>query len=327
MIYEDKIYGKIEISEPIILDLINSPTLQRLKGIDQAGYFEPQFPGTARNRFEHSLGVYILLKKYGAPIEEQIAGLIHDVSHTVFSHCADYALDEGSETKQDYQDNIFGDFVKKSDIPAIIGKYGFDLDYILNEENFPLKEKKLPDLCADRIDYSLRTAIVFKGMKYEEVKKLLDDLTTENQNWIFKNFASAKKYAELFKELNESYYAGLAAAVMLKTVGDYLRYGAKKGYIAEEDFHTTDKEILAKLAKHLGEDKKLKLLFDRMNMKIGFRNDSKDYTVHVFCKSRAVDPLCRRDGKIKRVSEIDSKWKETIEKESRPKEYFIKFLE
>ena len=39
MEYTDRIYGKVNIEEPVILELINSPALQRLKGIDQSGYF------------------------------------------------------------------------------------------------------------------------------------------------------------------------------------------------------------------------------------------------------------------------------------------------
>jgi len=161
MKYTDRVYGDFEIEEPVILELINSKTLQRLKGIDQSGYFEPYFPGTAHSRFEHSIGVYLLLKMYGASLEEQIAGLIHDISHSAFSHCIDYVLDAGSEKEQTHQDNVFDEFVRKSEVPGIFKKSNLDLEYILNDKNFPLKEKDLPNLCADRIDYSLRTAIVF----------------------------------------------------------------------------------------------------------------------------------------------------------------------
>ena len=173
MIYKDIIHGEVEISEPVILELIDSPSIQRLKGIDQAGYSEPYFPNTKHNRFEHSMGDYLLLRKYGAPIEEQINGLIHDVSHSAFSHCIDYVLASGSQKNHDLQDNIFVDFVLKTEIPSILRKYDFDIDYILDEKNFPLQERDLPDLCADRIDYSLRTAIVFKESEQEEVRNIL----------------------------------------------------------------------------------------------------------------------------------------------------------
>ncbi|MDR3559265.1 MAG: hypothetical protein P4L58_02590, partial [Candidatus Pacebacteria bacterium] len=111
---QDRAYGQVEITEPVILDLLNSPELQRLKEISQAGYYEPYYPGTNHSRYEHSLGDCLLLNKFGATIEEQIAGLIHDVSHSAFSHAVDYALFEGSEKEHNHQDNYFEEFVLNS---------------------------------------------------------------------------------------------------------------------------------------------------------------------------------------------------------------------
>ncbi len=170
---KDRVYGDVEILESVLLEIINSPTLQRLKYIDQAGYrplwvkSDVEIGEYENSRFAHSLGVCLLLHKYKTPIEEQIAGLIHDVSHSAFSHCIDYILEVGSEKEQNHQDNFFDSYIRKTEIPHIIKKYGFDLNYILNDENFPLKEKKLPNLCADRIDYSLRTVIIFDELDKE----------------------------------------------------------------------------------------------------------------------------------------------------------------
>jgi len=323
MKYMDRVYGSFEITESVILELINSPALQRLKEIDQIGYFEPYFPETAHSRFEHSVGVYLLLKMYGAPLEEQIAGLIHDVSHSAFSHCIDYVLDTGSEKEHNHQDNIFNKFVRKSEIPKVLRAYNLDPDYILDDKNFPLKEKDLPDLCADRIDYSLRTAILFREIK--NGKYFIDSLVAKNGRWIFKDFESAEKYASLFLKLNKDYYAGLPSATMFWTVGCYLRYALSKNYISEADLCTTDKIVLGKIGSHIRTDSKLNLLFNRMNNKIGFRNDPNDYNGKVFCKSRAVNPFCWHEGKIKRISEAKQNWNDIIEQESKPKEYFLKF--
>ena len=62
-----------------------------------------------------------------------------------------------------------------------------------------------------------------------------------------------------------------------------------------------------------------------MNNHIGYVNNPNDYDVQVFCKSRVVDPLCYNNGKVMRVSEINSVWKKVVEEEMRPKEYFLKF--
>lgn len=320
---EDRVYGEVEIKEPALLEIINSPTLQRLKDIEQGGYIQPFLPNTQQSRFGHSIGVFLLLRRYGAPIEEQIAGLIHDVSHSAFSHCIDYILDTGSGVKQDHQDNIFDAFVRKSDIPAILKKYNYDLEYILDDKNFPLKENDLPDLCADRIDYSLRDACVYGEIK--DTKYFLDNLMIKDGLWFFKNFESAKKYAELFSKLNNKYYAGLYMAVVYQAIKDYLRHAFSKKYITKTDLYTTDKIILSKIEPHHKNDPRLQLLFDRMNNKIGFSDNPNDFDGEIFLKSRAVDPFCMHDGKMKKVSEIDSSWGVILEKESKPKHFFIKF--
>ena len=332
MKYTDRVYGEFEIiTEPVILEIVNSPSLQRLKGIDQAGYqplwVKPDIKVGAydHTRFAHSLGVYFLLRKYGASLEKQIAGLIHDVSHSAFSHCVDYVLDSGSETEQNYQDNLFNNFIRKTEIPDIIKKYRLDLEYILDDENFPLKEKSLPDLCADRIDYSLRTAVIFGELNEKDKEYLLENLDTENNNWVFKNFESAKKYAELFLRLNKVYYAGLSSAIMFRAVGDCLKYALQKGYISEEDLYTTDKIVLEKIKIFLNKDEKLKLLWERMNNKVKVGNNPNNYDAQVFCKSRIVNPLFRDNGILKRVSESESRWNDIIKQESKPKQYFLKF--
>ena len=115
------------------------------------------------------------------------------------------------------------------------------------------------------------------------------------------------------------------SAVMFRTVGDYLKHALNKNYISENDLYTTDKLVLSKIGNYLEKDEKLKLLFNRMNNKVEFKNDPNDYDAQVFCKSRVVDPLCSYNGEIKRVSEIDTSWKVTLENKLKPKEYFIKF--
>ncbi|HAT73801.1 MAG: hypothetical protein US30_C0004G0100 [Candidatus Moranbacteria bacterium GW2011_GWF2_36_839] len=327
MKYIDRIYGEFEITEPVVLEIINSPEMQRLKGIDQMGYFEVCFPGTAHSRFEHSVGDYLLLKKYGAPIDEQIAGLIHDVSHSVFSHAGDFYFSNGSSEKQDHQDNSLESYVRNSSLPKILKKYNFDLEYILNDRNFPLKENNLPDICSDRIDYSLRDGFIFRIADKNDVQYFLNNLKVENKQWIFSDFESAQKYAKYFRIINEKYYRAMISVMTFKSVGEYIKHAIFKKYITLEDLYTTDDAVLSKIYVHLKEDSKLQKLFNRMNNKIEFKNDPNDFEEHVFCKSRVVDPLCHHDGKIARVSEINLDWKMVIKEEMKPKEYFLKFLE
>lgn len=331
MRYKDKVYGNFNITEPVILELLNSPALKRLKDINQGGYGPMLLKPCARanemghNRLAHSIGVYLLLNKYGAPLAEQIAGLIHDVSHSAFSHCIDYVLETGNGKEQNHQDNSHDNFVKKTGIPKILKKYKIDLAHILNDKNFPLKEKLLPDLCADRIDYLLREAIIFKEISGIEARVMLNNLSADNGRWIFQNFKTAKKFARLFFKLNLKYFCGFPTAIMFRTVGDSLKYALQKKYITEADLYTTDKIVLTKIKKYLNKDKYLNLLWQRMNGKITVKQNRQNYDARVFCKSRIVDPLFIDKGKIKRLSEALPGWGKIVKQELKPKEYFLKF--
>ena len=277
------------------------------------------------NRFEHSLGVYLLLYMYNAPIEEQISGLIHDVSHSVFSHCIDYVVDGGNGKEQNHQDNLHNSFVRKTEILKIFKKYSFKLEYILNDKNFSLKERGLPDLGADRIDYALREGIFFKEISGAQASAILDNLTVADSTWVFKNITATKKFAQLFFKLNKVYYSSFRTAIMFKTVGDCLKYALRKKYITATDLYATDKIIITKINKYLNKDKNLKLLWQRMNGKIKVKQNRNDYDARIFCKSRIVDPLFKDKGKLKRLSEAEPSWGKIVKQELKPKEYFLKF--
>lgn len=335
MIYRDRIYGKLKIEEPVILELIKSPSLQRLKGISQGAHspiffkiLNLPFSKCRVFRFEHSLGVFILLRIFNAPFEEQISGLIHDVSIPVFSHAVDYAIKEGSEINHSFHDSIHKKFVKNTEIPKILKKFGLKIDKILNDENFPLKERPLPDLCADRIDYSIRDGVAYGIISKEKAKLFIQSLQVIKNRWVFKNLKIAQDFAKFYKTMNDNFYSGLASALMFRTVGDFLSYSLKKGIISREDLFKTDKIVLKKIEKFKKKDKKLNLLLKRAEGKIKFKIDKRNYNAHCFCKSRIVDPLFQTtDGKIKTLSEVNKNWAKVVKKELKPKEYFIKFYD
>lgn len=328
MKYRDKIYGEVDINEPVILDLINCPSMQRLKGISQHGHFEPFFPGTVFSRFEHSLGVFVLLKKFNAPLLEQVAGLLHDVSHTVFSHVADYVFYDGSGVHQNFQDDELENFIEKSELPEILKKHGINWKEVLDESKFPLKEKDLPDLCADRIDYFLREAKNLGKATQAEIDGFLHDFTIIDGFWIFKTKELAKKYALLFLDINNFFWSGLETGVMFKTMGELIKYAIDKKIISYEDLFTTDKQVWEKVRSKAKKDEKLALLVERADNKYVYKSSNKnDYDLHALCKSRVVDPLFLDNEKLKRLSEADKSFAELKREYSKPKEHYIKFLE
>ena len=103
MRWEDRVYGTVTIDDPGIIALMARPTFQRLRGVRQAGPSALAFTFKTVTRHEHSLGVYLLLRRLGARREEQIAGLLHDLSHTAFSHAVDFLFDS---EEQDHHEGL-----------------------------------------------------------------------------------------------------------------------------------------------------------------------------------------------------------------------------
>jgi HD superfamily phosphohydrolase len=157
MIVDDAVYGEFEIKDSLVLELIESKPMQRLKHITQFGSWKFIMPELNTTRFEHCVGVYRLLCLLGAPREEQVAGLLHDVPHGAFSHVIDYVF--GRVRDQEYHNEQHKRIIMNSEIPEILEREGLSAKRIVDERNFPLLERDIPDFCADRLDYFMRDGL------------------------------------------------------------------------------------------------------------------------------------------------------------------------
>lgn len=329
MIIKDKLLGNIQIENQIIIDLIKTPQLQRLKNISLGSYY-PAYPDVAHkaNRFEHSVGVFYLLNKFNATLEEQIAGLIHDVSHSAFSHTIDYILNEDKNLsyRQTHQDNIHNEFILNSDICEILNKYNIDINLVLNG-TFQLLDNEYPNLCADRIDNGLRCALNIENYDYKNIRKILEGLTVYNNSFVFKNVESAQIFYDLFQYGNEYYWANEKSAVMFFLNKQLFKHALNKGYLSKDDFYKcNDKEVIEKIEKYK-DDCELKKFINYLHEKDYKQfliNNSQKNSEEILCKFRRVNPYVMDNKKIKFLSFYNRKIeKDLIENTPQYKAYKI----
>ncbi|WEL23080.1 HD domain-containing protein [Candidatus Nanohalovita haloferacivicina] len=302
---DDRVYGEKEIKEEVIIDLINSKPVQRLKKVHQAGpqpFYMDKKPMT---RYEHSIGVFLLLRDHGASIEEQIAGLLHDVPHTAFSHTADFVFDTDDH---EYHDRFLEKVVKDSEIPEILEKHGLDLEYILDEENFGLLERDAPDLCADRIDYFLRDSKSYGDWKVEQ---FVESLTVEDGMFVLDDPDIAVEFAEKYAEADEEWWANPKEVVIIKMFAQALSEAIDTGIMNEEDLFGTDDEVLEKLRESDNQEIKDKLETLKNGFEIETEVEDPDMTVTT--KARSVNPPVLHKGKLKRSTDFSEKLKQKID--------------
>jgi len=308
----DIIWGNTQIDDPNIYQLISHPALQRLKRIwiSTYGYlFELKRNST---RYEHSMGVYLLLKHFNASIEEQIAGLIHDVSHTALSHVSTYAF-LGKYEGEEFHELQHRRFFKESGLYDLVTQLGFDPEYISNENNFPLLENSLPDICADRLDYALRDGLHLQILSRQQVNKILQGLAIHNSEFVFANEESAFLYSFNFYLLNLLHYGSPAEAYFNNDFGDLVKYAVEAGVLLEEDWFSDDVYLLDKL-KNSTDGKVLDWLGNYNNRMVVYEDTENPHKVFSE-KLRVVNPkvlLEAKTGEVKRLTEISAVYEKII---------------
>lgn len=301
------VFGDIQEENPAILDLINSQAMQRLKQIDQSGppaYFVKDYPKFSR--YDHSLGVYALLKRYNTPLKEQIAGLTHDASHTAFSHLADIIFQSGKNRTESYQDTIHPWFLKQMHIDDILASYNLSIDDISPKNpEFTALEQEFPDMNADRIEYNLHTALVFQDLTNDEVTDILAALRFDHGKWYFTNPMLAKKFAKLSTYYNKSIWGSAHNNALYAVTGATLKYALQQQIITNDELHFgNDGQILKALS--ASKDPYLRTLLriiDNIDNHYEIATDNKP-DIFVPVKMRGIDPLVAVDGKLQRLSDI-----------------------
>ncbi len=301
---------KIECDD--IAPVINSDVMQRLKHIDQSGgarYFSPKLP--AFSRYEHSIGVYAILKKAGVSKKELVAGLLHDASHTVFSHVGDYIWtdDVNEYTKESYQDKTHREYLHRNKMETILNSINITLDDAdINKNDYKALEQHLPDMCADRIQYNIHTGFIMKMITQKEIKEIMEDLEFKDNKWFFKNLDIARKFANLSIYFTQNFWGAKWNTTMNIHFANALKRALKLKIIEKDDLFSTDKIVMDKLAK--SDDRIIQLNLQQCQNPLNRLPEQKYKTEKFLPKFRGIDPLIRKkDGTFSRLTEMDIMFK------------------
>jgi hypothetical protein len=301
MIYNDLVYGSSEINSPVLLDIMNSGGLQRLHGVLQHGVTALVGITRETSRFEHSVGVMLLVRRMGATLEEQIAALLHDISHTAFSHVIDYVFD--GHISQSYHEDHKLDFVSKTDIPDTLGKHGYNWLDFMHEADFPLLEQDLPHLCADRLDYFLRDTRDLGLATDLEVSTALSHLIPQDGRIVVDDLDVARWLGYTFIKGDQASWANFREVGLYELAALAIRRGLEIGILSDDDIWGTDRPAWEKLRSST--DPKLQYHFQRVHMDTRFVWDEDDPEFWVSTKLRSIDPDVLINGHVTPLSTLD----------------------
>ena len=177
-VFKDPVHRYVHVRDRVIWDLIGTKEFQRLRRIKQLGTTFLTFHGAEHSRFNHSLGVYEIVRRIiddvfnGRPewndddrLLTLCAALLHDLGHGPFSHSFEKVFD------LDHEDFTRQIILGNTEVNQVLVKVSPDFPAKVAEVIAKTSEKKLvislisSQIDADRMDYLQRDAY-YTGVSY-----------------------------------------------------------------------------------------------------------------------------------------------------------------
>lgn len=176
-VFKDPVHRYVRVIDQVIWDLIATPEFQRLRRIKQLGTTYLTFHGAEHSRFNHSLGVYEIVRRIIHKIEKRpawnkeerlvtlCAALLHDIGHGPFSHSFEkvFGLDHEDFTKRI--------ILEDTEVNRVLRRVSRDFPERVAKVIDKTYDDKLvisiisSQIDADRMDYLLRDAY-YTGVSY-----------------------------------------------------------------------------------------------------------------------------------------------------------------
>ncbi|MDJ1109572.1 HD domain-containing protein [Macrococcoides caseolyticum] len=177
-VFKDPVHRYVHVRDQIIWDLIKTKEFQRLRRIKQLGTLYLAFHSAEHSRFNHSLGVYEIVRRM---IDEIFMGrsawnekdrplalcaaLLHDLGHGPFSHCFEKIFDTDHEAYT--QKIILGPTEVNEVLSRVHPNFPKEVADVINKThaNKLVISMISSQIDADRMDYLQRDAY-YTGVSY-----------------------------------------------------------------------------------------------------------------------------------------------------------------
>ena len=336
-----KILCPAEDFPPFLHKYISLPLLQRLNGIgllcgtDWTTLYRNRFKYT---RLDHSIGVALIIWHFTHSKAQTIAGLLHDVSTTVFSHVSDFR--KGDALTQTITESPNASILRgDSALLRLLEADGLTIEQVEDYHKYPVCDNEIPNLSADRLEYMFPSGAALQGSwSLEEITDVYGKiavLTNEEgrEELGFTDIRAAEIYVEKFLEtghvlqLNEN-------KLTLQLLGEITNRAIALGIITEEDcFTLSEKEVIERFERFAGKDGTASAEFTRLfqtfrSMKEILHTEiplENAFCVNLKVKMRYINPLVKvieggekaveavEDTPAKRIFEVSEKSRRLIQ--------------
>lgn len=298
-----------------IKELINTPEFKRLSNVGMnCGCEYTSFPifsnGKDYTRYEHSIGVALIIWHFTKDIKQSIAGLLHDISSPVFAHVIDF-LNGDHETQESTEEKTEEIIANSMEIQEILKKYNLSTKDVYDYHMYPIADNDSPLLSADRLEYTLGNAFYYGFKSMEEIRDMYEDLVVSINEFgkseiSFSTLDKAIEFTCVSIE-NSKVYSSNVDRFAMQYLADLLKLAVNKRVISMKDLYTVEDQVISKLKK----DEELKSMWkDFTKLSQIFTSKEKPeygYWVNIPAKKRYINPQVVSQGRVSSLSKNLSK--------------------
>ena len=289
----DAVHGDIRLND-VELSVIDTPQMQRLRGIKQLGAAYHVYPSAQHTRFEHSLGTCWLAKQIVSRVESTgafrfdqvekqgifLASLVHDVTHIPFGHTFEderKLLARHDRSLERYRCFFEGTELGEALAGSEAGRLALDIvrpDWTPPPEKAYLRQIVSGTICADLLDY-LKRDNYFCGLSQQYDQRVLDYFAVADgeivldlqHHGLFRHDALSEitnllRIRYVLSERVYYHHAKIACGVMIsKAIERATAAGLREAELCE----LTDDALIHHLLERYGSDEGLRELVRALN--------------------------------------------------------------
>lgn len=278
------------------------PCMQRLKGVglfcgtDWTLLYNHKF---FYSRYDHSIGVALIIWHFTHDKKQTLAGLLHDVSSPCFSHVIDFKNKDYLRQESTEQRNI--DILKKdSMLQDLLQEDGISFLDICDYHKYPIADNEIPGLSADRLEYMFSTGLIMADIFtlesihqcYQDIHVLINEKKQEELGFIDEQMATL--YTKKCCEVGKLYLAS-KNIIALQLLAKIVDLAIALQYLYEEELYTlSEKEVLDKMKQieDVQFQQHLQTFLHATVVNESVNKLENAFCVHLQVKKRYINPLC-----------------------------------
>lgn len=289
---------------PFLNGFLQVSPVQRLKHVGMnCGCEYTSFPVFKQipsySRYDHSLGVALIIWHFTHSKEQTIAGLLHDIATPVFAHVIDFMNHDylrQESTEEGTCERIMGD----EELLSILDDNGILPSQVWDYHQYPIADNDSPKLSADRLEYSLGNMLNYGFCSHNDVRRIYGDLVvgkdeSGQDEIMFRTLQTAEDFASLALRCSHIYVADEDRYAM-QILSEIVQSALDMGVLEKSDLYLTEPEVISRLESNA----------DLHSQWAGFcslsgivrSGNSKGKWRTVNAKKRYIDPMVEGKGRV-----------------------------